>query len=78
MLSEIYNVKKYKPRPGYKAAVVELLNSQKNSAIKDFIEIGEQGVTVRAAKEIILLQIFVMCQYTSHRQQKHSRKMTVF
>lgn len=72
MLSQIYNSKKYKSRPGYKAEAFELLDSQRNSVISSF----EQEVTVRVAIEMSLLHILAMCQYTCH-QLKLSRKMTI-
>lgn len=34
MLSQIHTTEKYKSRPDYKAEMAELLDSQKNSAIK--------------------------------------------
>lgn len=75
MLPQISSAKKYKSRPGYKAKVVRL---SKELSHKDFIEIGEQGVTVQVAIEIIPVQIFTVCQYIAHQQQKLSRKMTLF
>lgn len=43
MLLQIYNAKKYKSRPGYEAEVVELLDSQRNSAIKILLKYKSKG-----------------------------------